>query len=63
MKYIYDSEIKELRDYVDKCSERQAEDTKAFLEILRLATGDEEESNYLIALIRIAGICKERLRE
>lgn len=61
MKYIYDSEIKELRDYVDKCSERQAEDTKAFMEILRLT--EDEEIGAFEALIKIAGICKERLKE
>jgi hypothetical protein len=61
MKYIYDEEIKELRDYVDKCSERQAKDTKAFLEILRLT--EDEEIGAFEALIKIASICKERLKE
>ena len=60
MKYIYDSEIRELRDYVDKYSARRSQDTKAFMEILRLT--EDKEIGVFEALIKIAGICEERLR-
>lgn len=63
MNYIYDSDAtrEEIVDYVNKCSVRQAGDTKAFLEILRLCRDGEAEG--VEAFVKIAGICRERLKE
>lgn len=67
MKYIYDSgcgegmTLGEVNEYIRKCAVRQAEDTKAFLEILRLI--EDEEIGAFDALVKIAGICKGRLEE
>ena len=63
MSYLYDSDAtrEELMKYIDECSVRQAGDTKAFLEILRLI--DDTDVGAYEALIKIARICEERLKE
>lgn len=63
MSYIQDSDAtrEKLMKYVDECSARQAGDTKAFLEILRLT--EDEDIGAFEALIKIARICEERLKE
>lgn len=62
MSYIYDLDmtLDEAREYVNRCSARQAQDTKAFLEILRLI--DDNDVGGYEALIKIARICEERLK-
>lgn len=62
MNYIYDSDmtLDEAMEYVNRCSARQADDTKAFLEILRLT--EDDEIGAFEACVKIAGICEERLR-
>ncbi len=62
MSYIYDEDVtkEELIEYVNECSERQAGDTRAFHEILRLV--DDTDVGAYEALIKIAGICKGRLK-
>lgn len=63
MSYIYDSDTtrEELMKYIDECSVRQAQDTRAFLEILRLI--DDNEIDGYDTIINIARICEERLKE
>lgn len=63
MSYIYDEGMtaNEAIEYVNRCSARQAQDTKAFLEILRLI--DDNEIDGYDTIIKIARICEERLKE
>lgn len=63
MSYIYDSDmtLDEVMEYANRCSARQAQDTKAFLEILSIV--EDADVGAYEACVEIADICKERLKQ